>query len=276
MNQPLVHLCGLVAYDGTEYHGFQLQRDVPTIQSALEEALFKVTGLPARIAGAGRTDAGVHARGQVIATRVAWRHQPADLQRAWNTLLPKTIAVRKLQRAPVGFHPRFSASARTYRYTVQESGEAGDLSAAKHSPLTDRFALFVTRRLDLSAMNRAAAYLVGEHDFATFGHSPEGETTVRRVEEAEWQAVTTDLPPLTSELGRRLVFTIRANAFLYQMVRNLVGTLLEVGLGHWAPGDIQAALEARDRSRSAPPVAAKGLVLERIEYPESLGLQFDS
>jgi tRNA pseudouridine38-40 synthase len=211
----------------------------------------------------------------VIAAQVPWRHQVEDLQRAWNAHLPKSIALHRLQLAPAGFHPRFSAIARTYRYTVYESSAAGDLSAPRHSPLTDRFALYVTRRLDLAAMREASGYLVGEHDFATFGQPPKGENTIRRVDLAEWQVVDTDLPPLNEYPGRCLVFTIQANAFLTQMVRNLVGSLLAVGLGNWLPADMQAALASCDRSQSAPPVAATGLVLEQVQYPEQLGLRFD-
>jgi tRNA pseudouridine38-40 synthase len=275
VNQPIIHVCGLVAYDGTDYHGFQVQRGVPTIQGALEDALLGLTQLSVRVVGAGRTDTGVHACGQVIASQVPWRHPVEALQRAWNAHLPKSIALRRLQLAPAGFHPRFSAIARTYRYTVCESSEAGDLAAPRHSPLTDRFALSVTSRLDLDAMREATRYLVGEHDFATFGQPPEGENTARRVELAEWQVVGTDLSPLSEYPGQYLVFTIRANAFLYQMVRNLVGSLLAVGLGHWVPADLQVALAARDRSRSAAPAAARGLVLEQIQYPAQLGLRFD-
>jgi tRNA pseudouridine38-40 synthase len=271
---PLVSLCGLVAYDGTEFHGFQLQPAVPTIQGELEAALQRLTQTPVRVHGAGRTDRGVHASGQVIAAEVEWRHSVEALQRAWNAHLPRSIAVRRLQPAPVGFHPRFRAVARTYRYTVIESAEQSR-SAPRHAPLADRFAYYVTRRLDLAAMQTAAERLVGEHDFATFGQPPVGEQTVRVVEVAEWQVVATTLPPLSAYPGRCLVFTIRANAFLYQMVRNLVGALLEVGCGRWQVADLVAALQARRRDRAAPPAPPHGLVLERVDFPPGLGLNFD-
>jgi tRNA pseudouridine38-40 synthase len=269
---PHLYVCAQVAYDGTDFYGFQVQRQAPTIQGALEDALLTVTKTPVRVHGAGRTDSGVHARGQVIAALVPWRHSVADLQRAWNTQLPKSVAIRRLQLAPDGFHPRFSALDRTYRYTVVE---AADLSAPRHSPLTDRFALYVTRRLDVRAMNEAAKHFVGEHDFATFGQAPQGENTVRQVYQAEWHRLETGLPSLSAHPGRSIVFTIRANAFLHQMVRNLVGTLLEVGVGRRRPADITTALALRDRSKSAPPAAPAGLVLERIRYPAFLGLYFD-
>jgi tRNA pseudouridine38-40 synthase len=263
-----------VAYDGTEFHGFQLQKGVATIQGELEAALSRVTAQPVRISGAGRTDSGVHASGQVIATEVSWRHTIADLQRAWNAYLPPSIAVRGLQIAPASFHPRFSALDRTYQYTVVL---ASDLQpwAPHRSPLTDRFALYLTDRLDLAAMNRAAQFLLGEHDFATFGQAPTGDNTVRVVYEAEWRLRKLDPAPLSIFPGQQYVFSIRANAFLYQMVRSLVGVLLQVGQGRWSLTDFADALQARDRARCAPPVPPQGLVLERIGYPVELGLQFD-
>lgn len=272
MSLPLLSVCGLAAYDGTEYHGFQLQRDVPTIQGSLEDALTSVTQSPVRVIGAGRTDAGVHANGQVIAVHVPWRHAIEDLQRAWNAALPATIAVRGLQGAPLGFHPRFSALARTYRYSVVQAAVT-TRSMPRRSPLTDRFALYVTDRLDVAAMNRAAACLVGEHDFATFGRPPVGTNTVRTVMDAGWQVAGSQLAPLSEYPGQRIVFTIRANAFLLHMVRNLVGALLQVGCGVVMAVDVQNALQACDRRRSAPPVPPQGLVLEQIDYPAELGLQ---
>lgn len=274
MSLPAVAVCGLVAYDGSDYHGFQWQPGVPTIQGALEGALARLVGAPPRVIGAGRTDTGVHASGQVIATQVTWRHTVEDLQRAWNAHLPRSIAIRRLQVAPAGFHPRFSAVERAYRYTVIEANDQS-LAAPRHAPLTDRYALYMTQSLDLAAMNQAAQGLLGEHDFATFGKAPVGDNTVRTVYEAVWQVAESSAPPLSPYPGRRLVFTIRANAFLYQMVRNLVGTLLAVGCGRWTPGDVQAALAARSRSRSAPPAPPHGLNLERIRYPAGLGLDFD-
>jgi tRNA pseudouridine38-40 synthase len=269
---PVQYICGLVAYDGTAYHGFQYQRDVSTIQGELERALCTLTKTDVRVIGSGRTDTGVHARGQVIAARVPWRHSVEALQRAWNVNLPDDIVVRRLQLAPTGFHARFSALGRTYRYAVYQFASSRD--EAQRSPLTDRFAFYITKPLDLLAMNAAAEYLVGEHDFATFGQPPEGENTVRQVYDAAWQVVRSDLPTIMSYPGVLFVFTIKANAFLYQMVRNLVGSLLEVGYGRWRPEDVKSALVACDRKRSAPPAPPCGLTLEQVEYPNHLGLVF--
>lgn len=268
MDERARYICGLVAYDGTDFHGFQVQVGVPTIQGALEDALAAFCQPKGRVAGAGRTDAGVHASGQVVAVRLFWRHSLEQLQNAWNAHLPPAIAVRGVVAAPAGFHPRFSALKRTYRYTVIE----GDRSTLGRSPLTDRFALYVPQALSLEAMQAAAALVVGEHDFATFGQPTQGEKTVRRVYAAEWQVVTESLAPLmvSERPTRRLVLTITANGFLRNMVRALVGTFLAVGRGEWSLEQVAEALAAKDRSRSAPPAPPNGLVLEQVVYPDHL------
>ncbi len=272
VNQTIIHVCCLVAYDGTDYHGFQFQLGVPTIQSTLEAALTALLNVSVRITGAGRTDTGVHASGQVISVQVPWRHSVADLQRAWNAHLPPSIAIRQLQLAPEGFHPRFSADARTYRYTIYQSDAANLHSVPRRSPLTDRFALYETRLLSLDKLREATTFLIGEHDFATFGQPSQGENTVRRLYQADWQMVEANLPLISEYPGKRFVFTVNANGFLRQMVRNLVGSLLEVGVGRWVPEDVRLALMARERAHCASPVPAQGLVLESVEYPKHLGL----
>ncbi|MEZ4860706.1 MAG: tRNA pseudouridine(38-40) synthase TruA [Caldilineaceae bacterium] len=273
MNGSTLYVAGQVAYDGTDYHGFQLQRNVATVQGVLESALQALTGVTIRVTGSGRTDTGVHARGQVIAAHVPWRHSLLALQRAWNAHLPPTVAVRQLRLAPDDFHPRFSAQWRTYRYTVYDhlvAFGATDEVPPNHSPLTDRFALHMRVTLDWVGMQKAANYLVGEHDFATFGQPPQGENTIRCLRQAEWQVVETNLPSLDNHPGRCLVFTVTANAFLRHMVRNLVGTLLAVGRGEWSPEQVKNALAARDRALCAPPAPACGLVLESVTYPVAM------
>jgi tRNA pseudouridine38-40 synthase len=272
MSESLIHVCGLVAYDGTDYHGFQLQADVATIQGTLEAALQKITGVHVRVTGSGRTDRGVHARGQVIAMQAPWRHSVQSLQRALNANLPPAIVVHQLRPAPAGFHPRFSAVSRTYRYTVYDGAGVDRRVAPRYSPLTDRFALYVPQVLDIGAMQRGVDYLIGEHDFATFGQPPQGESTIRNLFVAEWQVVQSTLAPLSHYPGRCLVFTVCANAFLRQMVRNLVGVSLAVGRGEWAPEDVQSALAACERSRCTPPAPANGLVLESVSYGADLNL----
>jgi tRNA pseudouridine38-40 synthase len=197
----------------------------------------------------------------------AWR----ALQRAWNRHLPPTIVVWRVDAAPEGFHPRHSAISRTYRYTVQCGGAAGRSAATGRSPLTDRYTWFEARPLDVAAMNAVSATLVGTHDFATFGQPPQGENTVRTVEAATWTWVSESPPPLHQFAGTKLVFTITANAFLRQMVRSLVGSLLAVGRGDWTQEQFAAAWAARDHVAGRRRlIAPQGLVLEKVTYPDHL------
>jgi len=261
-------VCALVAYDGTDYSGFQVQANAPhTIQAALEAGLAKLTGRFCRVHGSGRTDAGVHAHGQVILTTVDWKHSAHALCQAWNRYLPEAIVIRQVVEAPQGFHPRFSATNRTYRYTVLHPVD-GKLENVRRFPLFERFALVEKRTLDVEAMNRAGALLTGEYDFATFGLPTQGESTVRRVDALFWTAESPGLIRLDSPALQRLVLTVTANGFLRRMVRNLTGTLLAVGRGDWQVEDVAAVLASQDRSRSAPPALPNGLVLERVNYSD--------
>jgi tRNA pseudouridine38-40 synthase len=237
----------IVAYDGTDYLGFQRQASGRTVQEVLETALERITGTRVRVLAAGRTDAGVHAEGQVIAFDTTWRHSLADLQRAMNAVLPQDSAVRELTQAASDFHPRFDALSRLYRYTV--------LNAPVRSPITRRTSLHWRTPLNLEAMESATALVVGEHDFATFGRPPQGGTTVRCVFEAGW--VTN--PPW-------LFFEIEANAFLFRMVRSIVGTALEVGQGRLTPSQFGAIFVSRDRSQAGQTAPAHGLCLIKVRY----------
>ncbi len=246
--ERLLPIRALVEYDGTDYHGFQILPDKPSVQGALEQVLQRLTGHSVRIRYAGRTDAGVHALRQVIAADVHWRHGLPDLERAWNALLPADIAVRELARVTdPRFHPRFSASSRVYRYAVW--------TAPWRSPLQDRYSHHEPRPLDVERMNRAAALLVGAHDFASFGRPTQGDSTVREVLRAGWQGS-----------GWTLHFEIEANAFLQRMVRTIVGTLLEVGRGQRRVESVSQMLAARDRKLAAPPAPARGLCLVEVKY----------
>jgi tRNA pseudouridine38-40 synthase len=258
-----------IAYDGTDFLGFQWQANGRTVQGALEQALARVNGIPveaapSRVIGAGRTDAGVHAAGQVIGFMTGWRWPLEDLQRALNAVLPADVAVLALGLAEPGWHPRFSAVRRSYRYTV--------FNQAVRSPLERRYALHVEKPLDLAALNAGAAQLIGEHDFAAFGqpmvrNDEDGlrlsGSTVRRIDAAGWRP---DGPPLGPPPGPRLVFDVTGNAFLRGMVRSMVGSLLRVGLGLWAPEQVGQVLASRNRALAAPPAAACGLCLVEVEY----------
>ncbi len=237
----------IVAYDGTGYQGFQRQANGPTVQEALEGAVARVTGRQIGVLAAGRTDTGVHATGQVIAFDTDWRHSLVVLQRALNAVLPPDVAVSEIEEVHPDFHPRFDALSREYRYTIY--------NAAVRAPLVQRTSLFFPKQLGVTGMQEAAQMLVGEHDFASFGRPPQGDSTVRRVLRAEWNNV----PPW-------LTLDIEANAFLYRMVRLLVGTMIQVGLGKV---DVQAfgrILAARDQRRAGPAVAPQGLCLVRVNY----------
>ncbi len=237
----------IVSYDGTDYQGFQRQANGPTVQEVLEVAVERVTGERQSVQGAGRTDSGVHAEGQVVAFDTGWRHSLAELQRALNAVLPPDVAVWEVNEAQPGFHPRYDARSRCYRYTIY--------NREVRSPLARRTSLQVPQRLDVEAMQAAAQCVVGRHDFATFGTPPKGENTVRHVLRAEWHSS----PPW-------LFFDIEAGAFLYRMVRSLVGTMLQVGLGQMTVEAFEAALAARDRARSGPTAAAQGLCLLAVHY----------
>ena len=270
-----------VAYDGTEFLGFQLQSKGRTVQGVLEDALAQVTQTTVRVIGSGRTDSGVHARGQVIAFRSDWRHTMEDLHRALNAVLPPDVAVLDLDRAPQGWHPRFSALRRHYRYTV--------LNQPLRSPLDRRYAHHVAQPLDICALQAGSRTLVGVHDFAAFGQPTQGKSTsgsrgiegsapgshvietsevarglgritrgpgtVREVFEAGWQ-----------QDGPWFAFDVVGNAFLRGMVRRLVGTLLQVGAGFWPVERVAEVLESHNRALAAPPAPACGLCLMRVEY----------
>jgi tRNA pseudouridine38-40 synthase len=237
----------IVTYDGTDFVGFQRQATGRTVQGVLEAALESITGRQVRVVASGRTDAGVHADGQVIAFDTDWRHSLTDLQRAVNAVLPQDSAVRELMRAAADFHPRYDALSRRYRYTIY--------NALVRSPLARRTSLHCPMRLDLNAMKVATGFIVGEHDFAAFGRPTQGKNTVRRVFDASWIAE----PPW-------LYFEIEANAFLFRMVRSVVGTLLQVGQGRLSPANFAAVLASGDRSQAGQTAPAFGLCLIRVKY----------
>ncbi len=236
-----------VEYDGTDFFGFQVQPNVPTIQGALEEAIARVTTERSRVVAAGRTDTGVHARGQVIAFHSPWPRQSDELLRAINAVLPESIALLDLEEEDESFHPRYSARSREYRYFIHQR--------PIRSPLRLRYSLHVPYPLDAAAMQEVAHHIVGTHDFATFGEPTSGESTVREVFISRWERHDDEW-----------VYIIEGNGFLRRMVRTLVMAQLWVGEGRWTPEDFDAALAAHDRSLSPPPVEPRGLHLWRVVY----------
>ncbi len=243
-----MRLRATVAYDGTNFHGFQRQTNARSVQAELEDALGRTCGETIHISGAGRTDTGVHASGQVIAFDTAWPHGLADLHHALNVRLPQDVAILSLTECPDGFHPRYSARSRTYEYTVVVS--------PVRQPLMRLYAWRLARDVDAERMNRAAECLIGEHDFAAFGTAPQGDVTVRCVLQAGWSALPTAV----------YRFTIEANAFLFRMVRRIVVTLVRAGVGELSAQDVRDILESRDSRRVKGIAPACGLNLVRVTY----------
>lgn len=243
----------VLEYDGSEFQGWQLQRSVRTVQGVLEEALAKITASSVRVTGAGRTDAGVHALGQVAHFDAQTRLRPLELRAALNAGLPKDVAALQVLAAAPDFHARYHALGKRYAYRI--------LNRPTPAPARRRFVWHLRRPLALQAMEQAARALLGERDFAAFRGSPGGaptdQNTVRRLD--------------LLEVERRedeLWIVAEAPSFLRYMVRNLVGTLVEVGLGKRSPDDPARVLASRDRKLAGATAPAQGLVLEAIRYPD--------
>ncbi|MBI5959449.1 MAG: tRNA pseudouridine(38-40) synthase TruA [Chloroflexi bacterium] len=246
----------VVAYDGTDYAGFQRQPNgTPTVQGALEEAIKQVTGQEITVKGAGRTDSGVHASGQVIGFEVPWRHPTHDLWRAINAHLPATVVLQSLEQVQRGFHPRYDAKSREYEYTMYIS--------PVRQPLLNKYAWHVPVNgpLDLKAMQRAASLLIGEHDFATFGQPTQGEVTIREVIRSEFVIILGSQPNV-----QVIRYTIAANAFLFRMVRRIVGALCRVGSCDLTVEAFEAAFRAADGTWPCPSAPAHGLCLVEVKY----------
>jgi tRNA pseudouridine38-40 synthase len=235
-----------VAYDGTAYAGFQVQPNAPTVQGELERALTGVCDEAVRVTGAGRTDAGVHASGQVIDFRTASALDGLTIGRGVNALLPEDIAVSAVEPAAEDFHARFSATGRTYEYRIRH--------ATERDPLERRREVQIRGPLDVAAMRDASALLVGRRDFSSFAAGPGGVRSVRR---AEW-----------CEQGAQLRFEITADAFLRGMVRAIVGTLLWVGHGKIDVAAFEKIIAASDRAMAGPSAPPNGLCLVAVEYGE--------
>ena len=242
----------IVEYDGTEFHGWQIQPDRPTVQETLEKGIFTVLGEKVRLEAAGRTDAGVHARGQVVAFTARFLPDARSLQKSLNALCRPGIAVRELGEVPGEFDPRREAVARTYEYRIRNHPAP--------SPFSRRYAWHVREPLDFDAMQTAASALLGERDFSSFQAADcDAENPVRRVERSSFR-----------QEGDDIVYEVRASAFLRHMVRSIVGTLVEVGRGERTVESVRELLEARDRRLAGPTAPPHGLCLLRVDYPEAV------
>ncbi len=246
-----------LAYDGTDFHGWQVQPGLPTIQGALEEIISGMEGKPVHVAGSGRTDAGVHALAQVAAFTIQNPIPVANLQRAVNRLLPPAIRILEASEAYADFHPRFDAIAKTYRYTL--------FRGAVCPPFEWRYVQHHPYPLNEDAMMEAALLFEGEHDFTLFAASDdrddEDRSRVRRI--------------FRSELTRSpdaLIYTVRGSGFLKHMVRNIVGTLIQAGRGNLTMPAVNAFLCGQGTRKAGPTAPAKGLILQAVEYPPHVTL----
>lgn len=247
----------LVAYDGSGFHGFASNPGVSTVLGSFSQALSTVARVPVQLVGAGRTDAGVHAWGQVISGDVPGELDLADVSRRLNKLLAPGIAVRRAEWTDDDFHARFSATSRQYRYHVW--------NAPYPNPLWAGRCWHVPKPLKRWTLQAACDPLIGEHDFSSFcrrakvADADDQRSNIRRVLDARWVEVDTDL----------LRFEISATAFCHQMVRSIVGTTVDVGAGRISAGDMRSILLARDRAMAGTVAPPHGLTLWHVDYPQS-------
>ncbi|HYA91077.1 MAG TPA: tRNA pseudouridine(38-40) synthase TruA [Thermodesulfobacteriota bacterium] len=239
----------LIEYDGTNYQGWQVQPGGPTIQGTLEEKLSRLTGERIRLTGSGRTDSGVHALGQVAHFRTQSQMDIRAIQRALNSLLPPNIVIQKVDEVDEGFHARKHSKSKVYEYRI--------LNRNLRSVFHHGYVWHIPQKLNLTEMKKAAQSLIGEHDFSAFRTvgSPT-RTTIRRVIRAEWKRGRDGL----------IRFEVEANGFLKQMMRSIVGTLVEIGRGKMNAADFRKILNSKDRKEAGPTAPAQGLFLKEVKY----------
>jgi len=245
-------ICLEIEYEGTRYHGWQAQKQALTVQQVLEENLFRILGERIRVLGAGRTDAGVHARGQVAHFNTHSAMACGCLQKAMNSVLPEDVVIRVVEDVPPGFHARRSARKKGYEYWIWNH--------VSSSVFSRRYEWHIKRPLDIESMARAAQCFPGVHDFSSFqaaGSRP-GTDPVRNL----------SLVGVERAAGGRVRILVEGESFLRHMVRIMVGTLVEVGLGKRGEGEVLRILTARDRRRAGITAPAKGLFLAWVQYPE--------
>jgi tRNA pseudouridine38-40 synthase len=240
-----------VSYDGTDFHGWQQQPSLATIQGVLEEIISQIEGQPVHVAGSGRTDAGVHAQGQVAAVTLGNSIPPVNFRKAVNRLLPQTIRIRDVEEAALDFHPQFHAKRKTYQYRMFREEVC--------SPFVRRFVHHHPYPLDEGVMMEAAPLFEGRHDFSAFAASDERDQEGLSKVRAIYSSVL-------ERIADTLVYTVSGSGFLKHMVRNMVGTLVETGRGNLSLGDIRRRLEPGCGIRPGPTAPASGLMLISVEY----------
>ena len=240
-----------VAYDGTGYHGWQLQPNVITVESVLNEKLSELFGEEIRVIGASRTDTGVHALGNIAVFDTNARMPAEKVSYALNQRLPEDIRIQKSIEVPIDFHPRHQNSRKTYEYKI--------LNREFPQPIQRLYAHFTYVPLDIERMQKAADYFVGEHDYKSFcSVNTVAETTVRTI-----YALTVE------KQDEMITIRVTGSGFLYNMVRIIAGTLIEVGKGRFTPEQVKEILEARDRTKAGPTAPAKGLMLYEYQFEET-------
>jgi tRNA pseudouridine38-40 synthase len=251
----------VVAYDGTGFHGWQRQPSLPTVQACLEEVIAQVTGERVKLFGSGRTDAGVHALGQVANFVSSCRIPLPNLIKAVNNVLPPEVRVRQAGEVAAGFRARYDVRSKTYRYRILQSEVC--------SPFLWRFVWHYPYALDRRRMAVAARSFIGTHDFTSFAASDPSEDDIPKHETADSASMTRTVfssKILWSAKTQTLVYEVRGSGFLHHMVRNLTGTLVEVGRGKLETDDVIRILKARNRSLAGPTAPAQGLCLLRVDY----------
>lgn len=240
-----------IEYDGTNYQGWQVQPKGPTIQGVLEETIKKITDEEIRLICSGRTDAGVHAFGQVAHFKTNSKIDVHSMKRALNSLLPKDVVIRRMEEVAGGFHARKDCRSKVYEYRI--------LNRNLRSAFHHHYTWHIPQILNLQKMKEATQYLIGEHDFSSFRSvGTPTRTATRKVIRAEWKREKEGL----------LRFEIEATGFLKQMVRAIVGTLVEVGRGRINPQEFRKILESKDRKKAGPTAPAHGLFLKEVKYNE--------
>lgn len=241
-----------IAYDGTDYCGWQIQKNAVTVQGELEKALCRLLGRATEVAGASRTDSGVHAMGNVAVFDTDTRIPPEKIAMALNHFLPEDIRIQESQQVADDFHPRYCESVKTYEYTI--------LNTRVGIPVRNRYSLHVCRPLDVCAMQEAAEVLVGTHDFSAFcSAGSQVKSKVRTILEAS-------VAERDAMAGREIVIRVSGNGFLYNMVRIIAGTLMEVGQARRTAASVEEAVRSGERGKAGPTAPAHGLMLMEIRY----------